>query len=157
MINFDLIFQWILPLSIALMTYYGVMHFFRRVYEYADLDKLWSFLIKAGLIAGAITLILYCVITAKWYEQAKYLLFSSSNKVRQTVIWQTLLNYIKIGLIWLLYWLAIYLRSILIVWLPCFYITIQSLIWRISFNRTANNFVAMADAEIFIRLSNSIF
>lgn len=143
MINFDLIFQWILPLSIALMSYYGVMHFFRRVYEYADLDKLWSFLIKAGLIAGAITLILYCVITAPWYEQAKYLLFSSSNKVQQTVIWQTLLNYIKIGLIWLLYWLAIYLRSILIVWLPCFYITIQSLIWRISFNRTANIIVQL--------------
>ena len=143
MINFDLIFQWILPLSIALMSYYGVMHFFRRVYEYADLDKLWSFLIKAGLIAGAITLILYCVITAPWYEQAKYLLFSGSNKVRQTVIWQTLLNYIKIGLIWLLYWLAIYLRSLLIVWLPCFYITIQSLIWRISFNRTANIIVQL--------------
>lgn len=137
-----IIFYWILPLSIALASFFMFLKFTHLSFEKTDVDRVWGVVIKIGIVLGAFAIV-YVIIAnipglSDAVAKARILLhnllqneFISKFKNDSLAWWQRALLFIA-------HWLPIYLRAFIFVWIPACAIWIQGLIWRIKFSRSAN-------------------
>lgn len=136
------IFYWILPLSVALGAFFLFMSLSRESFERADVDRIWKLILKIGVGLGIIALFYVILSNIPFIKQAisfvqtwsiKLLKFDfigkTENKILQ--VWRQIVQFF-------IYWIPIYIRAFILVWVPAALIGLQSLIWRIKFSRGAN-------------------
>ena len=136
------IFYWILPLSVALGAFFLFMSLSRESFERADVDRIWKLILKIGVGLGIIALFYVILSNIPFIKQAisfvqtwsiKLLKFDfigkTENKILQ--VWRQTVQFF-------IYWIPIYIRAFILVWVPAALIGLQSLIWRIKFSRGAN-------------------
>lgn len=145
----DLIFYWILPLSVSLGTFFIFIQTTHISYKRANLDRFWKVALKVGLTVGAIALI-YIGWLKIWHEIRKV---PSVKTALSYVDWglsfitdskwflsqkSTILEVIQKICNFFISWIFVYTRAFVLVWVPGILTWIQSLIWRIKFSRCLN-------------------
>lgn len=137
-----IVFYWVLPLSIALGTFFIALKIAHVSYERADNDRIWKFSLTVGIIVGLMGLAYFVFTTVPIFKEILHYLKYGLDlvlglpvlapiKQQITVGINTVINFIK-------NWLPVYVRAFIIIWLPACAVWVQSLIWRIKFSRALN-------------------
>ncbi|EPM6858968.1 FtsK/SpoIIIE domain-containing protein [Enterococcus faecalis] len=136
------LFQWFLPMAIMLGLYMVFIDFLYKKYEKLDVDRIWKFLVKAGIVAGIIVAVWIGITSSQWFKEVAGYTKIGTEWVKNTEQaqaisavsnewWQKVLQFIMV-------WIPPYFRAFVIVWVLSTVIFIQSLIWRIQFTRAIN-------------------
>ncbi len=147
----DLIFYWILPLSVSLGAFFIFIQLTHISYKRADLDRVWKVALKIGIAIGILALLyvgwlfikkIPMVKTVGSYFDFIFSFITNSKWIADLKI--SIANIAKKVINFFNNWIPVYMRAFILVWVPGVLIWIQSLIWRIKFSRCLNIVVTAA-------------
>ncbi len=141
----DLIFYWILPLSVSLGAFFIFIQLTHISYKRADLDRVWKVALKIGIAIGILALLyvgwlfikkIPMVKTVGSYFDFIFSFITDSKWIADLKV--SIANIVKKVINFFNNWIPVYMRAFILVWVPGVLIWIQSLIWRIKFSRCLN-------------------
>lgn len=136
------IFYWILPLSISLSAFFIFLNIMHRSYEKTDVDRVWKVSIRIGIALGIIALIYVLFITVPVLKMLTHYIDLGLTKLGNTQIMQAtkneVLKQVHAAILFFKNWIPVYLRAVVLVWVPAISIWILGLYWRIKFTRALN-------------------
>lgn len=133
----DFVFYWLLPFSIAVGGFFLLVKFGNKFYKQLDLDRMWHFAVRVGIILGAI------LIFWVWFKSTGIpttivnytnIAIQKAQQVQGIMkVWYTILANLSAFVAFMLHWTPVYVRAFVLVWTIGGLIEIQALIWRIRF------------------------
>ncbi|MCT7690309.1 MAG: cell division protein FtsK, partial [Lactobacillus crispatus] len=136
------IFYWILPLSISLSAFFIFLNIMHRSYEKTDVDRVWKVSIRIGIALGIIALIYVLFITVPVLKMLTHYIDLGLTKLGNTQVMQAtkneVLKQVHAAILFFKNWIPVYLRAVVLVWVPAISIWILGLYWRIKFTRALN-------------------
>lgn len=153
---YTIIFQWVLPFATMIGLYVLLTKYLNSVYERMDIEIIWKRVIQIAIVIGLLTVGWYFITHQEWFKNAVFYTKSGAEWVGNTeqakATGQFVNSYWQRFLQFLLFWIPVYFRAFVVVWVISTFIYIRSLMWRVSFIRGANIIVSTALVYPFLSL-----